>query len=79
MLFVRGIMGNLKLNPAIKLWGGLAVYIALILGGLVLYFADFEDAAEKCEAQGGMWVGGAVPARFGMIRSVGGFCAEGAK
>ena len=63
MIFVRGIMGAVKLNPAIKIWGGLALIVALVIAGFVIRFANVIDSVEDCEARGGAWVMGPVPSR----------------
>ena len=76
MLVVRGIMENLKLNPAIKLWGGFAILAALLVAGLTARLVDFDDRAEACEEQGGTWVGGRVPVRIAIARSISGHCAK---
>ncbi len=75
MIFVRGIMGGIKLNPAIRIWGGLFLFAAATVAGLVWHFLDSRDEIEACESGGGVWVGGAAPARLGRIRSLDGFCA----
>jgi hypothetical protein len=64
MLFVRGIKGNLKLNPAIKIWGGLLLLLVLIVGGLAHRFFEFREAVTACETRGGTWIGGALPSSF---------------
>lgn len=70
MLFVRGIKGKLKLNPALKLWGGLFLLLVLIFGGLVHQILGIRDRAAACEARGGVWIGGALRSSF---------CAQGKK
>lgn len=65
MIFVRGIMGDVKLNPAIKIWGGLALFVVLAIAGLVIRFVNVIDSAEECKALGGAWVAGPVPSRAG--------------
>jgi hypothetical protein len=64
MLFVRGIKGNLKLNPAIKIWGGFLLLLVLIVGGLAHRFFEFRDAVAACEARGGTWIGGGLRSSF---------------
>jgi hypothetical protein len=56
MLFVRGIKGKLKLNPAVKIWGGLILFLILIALG----FFAFANTVEECSARGGAWIGGAL-------------------
>lgn len=73
MIFVRGIMGNVKLNPAIKLWGGL---LLMLLGASFTLFVNFANDQEDviaCEKQGGVWLAG-VPVRIGFARFLGGRC-----
>ncbi len=64
MLFVRGIMGNIKLNPAIKLWGSVAIVVGLLIGSVVDRALEFREAVRECQAQGGTWVGGALPSAY---------------
>jgi hypothetical protein len=60
MLFVRGINGKVKLNPAVKLWGSLLLLLVLAAGGVVHWFFEFRDEVEGCRARGGVWIGGAL-------------------
>ena len=76
MLFVRGIMGDVKLNPAIKLWGTLVIVVGAFVLGLIIAFADIGNAVEECEASGGTWVGGAAPPRLGLRWRVIGYCFD---
>lgn len=73
MIFVRGIMGKIKLNPAIKLWGGLLLVFAGACFTLFVQFASYRDDVAACEAQGGIWIGG-IPVRIGTFRALGGRC-----
>jgi len=60
MLFVRGIKGKLKLNPAVKLWGGILLLLIIIAGGLAYRFIQFRETVLACEEHGGVWIGGAL-------------------
>ena len=51
MIFVRGIMGNIKLNPAIKLWGGLILALAGTSFTLFVQFANYREDVAACEEQ----------------------------
>lgn len=64
MLFVRGIKGNLKLNPALKIWGGLALLVSLAGAGALHRFGSFRDAVIDCRSSGGTWIGGALVSAF---------------
>jgi hypothetical protein len=64
MLFVRGVKGNLKLNPAIKLWAGILLLLVLVFGGLAHQFFAFKETVEACEGRGGVWIGGVLPSSF---------------
>lgn len=75
MIFVRGIMGDIKLNPAIKLWGGLILVLAGASFTLFVQFANYRDDVAACEAHGGVWIGG-IPVRIGSFRALGGRCEE---
>ena len=73
MIFVRGIMGNIKLNPAIKLWGGLALFLVGIAWAGWAQLADYREEVAECQAIGGVWIGG-VPFRVGAFRLMDGTC-----
>jgi hypothetical protein len=64
MLFVKGVKGNRKLNPAIKLWGGIMLLILVVALGIVSRFDVFRSRVEACEAKGGDWIGGALVSAF---------------
>jgi hypothetical protein len=64
MLFVRGIKDNLKLNPAIKIWGGLALLVVLGVAGALSRIETFRDAVIDCQSRGGTWIGGALASAF---------------
>jgi hypothetical protein len=64
MLFVRGINGKLKLNPGVKLWGGLLLLLVLVVGGLAHRFFEFREMVEACQAREGVWIGGALPSSY---------------
>ena len=64
MLLVRGIDGKLKLNPALKIWGGLLLLLILATGGFVQWFYDFQEKVAACEARGGVWIGGALRSSY---------------
>ncbi|MBX7483937.1 hypothetical protein [Qipengyuania qiaonensis] len=66
-------MGNIKLNPAIKLWGGLALFMVAVIGALVAQIADYRDDVAKCEERGGVWIGW-MPVRIGILRLSKGQC-----
>jgi hypothetical protein len=73
MVLVRGIRGDLKLHPGIKLWGSVLA-VTFVLGGVTyLKFADFTDEMAECEALDGFWVG-SVPVRLGSQATNGGHC-----
>lgn len=64
MIFVKGIKGNTKLNPAIKVWGGFGLLV-LLAAAVALWRLDvFRDRVEACEAKGGDWIGGALVSAF---------------
>lgn len=73
MIFVRGIMGDIKLNPFIKLWGGLALLVVGAIWALLAQFADYRKAVEFCQTRNGVWVGG-MPIRVGAFRLMKGRC-----
>ena len=75
MLFVRGIMGDVKLNPAIKLWGGLILALAGTSFTLFIQFANYRDDVAACEEQGGVWIG-EIPTRIGTLRALFGRCED---
>jgi len=56
MLFVRGIKGKIKLNPAVKIWGSLLLLVLIVVGGLLA----FRNTVEQCWERGGVWIGGAL-------------------
>ncbi len=64
MLFVRGIKGNLKLNPAIKIWGGLLVILVAGVAGAYFRFDSFRETVVDCQSKGGTWIGGALVSAF---------------
>jgi hypothetical protein len=64
MLFVRGINGKLKLNPAVKVWGSILLLVTLIVGGLAYRLLEFRETLAECSEQGGIWVGGPLPSAF---------------
>lgn len=74
MIFVRGIMGGVKLNPAIKLWGGLGLLLLFAVGGMMFRVVDYMNKAEECEEKGGAWTGNLIPARLGTSISVSDSC-----
>ncbi len=57
MLFVRGIMGNVKINPAIKYGGGLLLFVSIVFGGLAYQAIEHEQALADCREMGGIWIG----------------------
>lgn len=69
MLFVRGIMGDVKLNPAIKLWGGFLLVVLLSSGGLAYRIIEYERAMAACQKEDGVWIGGN-PAGLGRLSGV---------
>jgi len=75
MVLVRGVKGDLKLNPGLKLWGALVLFTTLVIGGLLLRFSDFREESRRCEAAGGVWIGMAIPVRLGLARSLPGYCS----
>jgi hypothetical protein len=75
MVLVRGVKGNLKLNPSLKLWVSLAIFAILISVGILLRFSDFREQAGRCEAAGGVWISMAIPVRLGLARSLPGYCS----
>ena len=64
MVLTRGIDGRLKLNPALKLWGGVMLLGVLIVGGYALDVVDYVMDARECEARGGHWIGNPVTVSF---------------
>jgi hypothetical protein len=64
MIFVKGIKGDTKLNPPIKLWGGLGLLVLIAAAGALWRFDAFRDRVEACEAKGGDWIGGAFVSAF---------------
>lgn len=76
MIFVRGIMGNVKLNPAIKLWGGLILVVFGGAWGIYIELAGFRQDVTQCQAEGGVWVGGMMPLRVGALRALSGYCDQ---
>lgn len=42
MIFARGIKGNIKLNPAIKLWGTLLLVWLAVYGGFTVNLCLFR-------------------------------------
>jgi hypothetical protein len=64
VIFVKGIKGNLKLNPTIKLWGGVTLLIMGVTAGAVSRFDTLRNRVEACEAKGGDWIGGALVSSF---------------
>ncbi|PIW54566.1 MAG: hypothetical protein COW16_10705 [Sphingomonadales bacterium CG12_big_fil_rev_8_21_14_0_65_65_10] len=75
MILVRGIKGNLKLNPAIKLWGGLGLLVVLMVWGVVSKVLSAQDEMQECASEGGVWIG-AMPLRIGMLRVLDGRCEQ---
>ena len=73
MIFVRGTMGNIKLNPAITLWGGLLLILLGVGFTLFIQFANYREDVVACQKQGGVWIGG-IPVRIGVARFFGGRC-----
>ncbi|EDL49183.1 Holliday junction DNA helicase B [Erythrobacter sp. SD-21] len=67
-------MGDIKLNPAIKLWGGLGLFLLVAVGGLVFRVVDYMEKAEECAEKGGAWTGSLVPARLGTSISLSDAC-----
>lgn len=68
MIFVRGIKGSAKLNPAITLWGGLAVFVTAIAGWSVYEIASFQAEVKRCQERDGVWIG---KPSFGRLPSTG--------
>ena len=66
-------MGNVKLNPAIKLWGGLGLLLIALAWSLFVQFLDYREDVEACQARDGVWVGG-MPVRAGSFRFLKGRC-----
>jgi hypothetical protein len=64
VLFVKGIRGNVKLNPGIKLWCGICFLISVLVAGLLTRLDAFYDRVEACKAVGGDWMGGALKSAF---------------
>lgn len=64
MLFIRGIKGKLKLNPGLKLWGGILLLLVLIGGGAAYRLMEFGDTVQACWERGGVWIGGALPSSY---------------
>jgi hypothetical protein len=64
MLLLRGIKGKLKLDPALKLWGGVLLVLVLIVAGLAYRFLGLRDTYEACIERGGVWIGGALPSSY---------------
>ncbi len=64
MVLVRGINGRLKLHPGLAFWSGLALIALLLVGSLVWQIVDRTNKVEACEAQGGVWLGGALAGGF---------------
>ncbi|MBU0669546.1 MAG: hypothetical protein KKG32_05710, partial [Alphaproteobacteria bacterium] len=77
MLFVRGIMGNIKLNPAITLWGSLLLFLGFAIGGLGYQIFEIESEIADCRERGGVWVGGVSLGGMGgiMRRLPGSYCS----
>jgi len=73
VIFVRGIMGNIKLNPAIKIWGGLLLISVAVGWTLFARISDYRDDIAACEAKGGVWIHG-IPVRIGFARALGARC-----
>ncbi len=69
MLFVRGIMGNVKINPAIKYGGGLLLFVSIVLGGLAYQIIEHEEALADCQQMGGTWIG-STPVGLGRLAQV---------
>lgn len=78
MIFVRGIMGDIKLNPAIKLWGGLALLVIGVSWALWVKFDNYREDVTECQARGGVWIGG-VPFRVGTLPVIEGRCEAHAR
>lgn len=57
MIFVRGIKGNIKLNPVITIWGGLVLLAAVIVGWTGYEIMSFQSKVARCQERGGIWVG----------------------
>ena len=74
MIFVRGIMGEIKLDPAIKLWGGLGLLLLCVVRGVVFRIVNYMEKADECDEKGGAWTGSLVPARLGTSISVSDSC-----
>ena len=68
--FVRGIMGDVKLNPTIKLWGGLLLFVSFVLGGLTYQIMVGQRALAECQERGGVWIG-STPAGLGRLARIG--------
>ena len=73
MILVRGIKGDIKLNPSIKLWGGLALIGVGSIWAVHNEISDYREDVSNCENKGGMWVGG-IPLRVGVLRVFNGHC-----
>ncbi|RIV85132.1 hypothetical protein [Aurantiacibacter zhengii] len=64
MIFVRGIKGDLKLNPTLKFWGILFLVVAAIVWMFKERADSLQEKVAKCEERGGAWVGGALQMAF---------------
>ena len=73
MVFTRGIKGDLKLQPQVKLLTGLALISAAIGWTLFDQISQMRAQMAVCDANGGVWHGG-VPVRVGMIQDLHGRC-----
>ncbi|MBU2340701.1 MAG: hypothetical protein KKE77_05600 [Alphaproteobacteria bacterium] len=64
MLFVRGIKGNIKLNPGIKEFGFIVIVLGLLIGSTIHWGWGLRGAIQKCESAGGTWVGGTLKGAY---------------
>ena len=64
MIFKRGNYGDLRLNGCIKVWVPVILGMILAAMAIVDHVMDWIEAVEQCDAQGGAWVGGAMPGAY---------------
>lgn len=64
MLFKRSTNGKIVQTELLKLWIPCAVLIVLAMIGMTYRMIEWHDRTEKCEANGGFWIGGAMPASY---------------
>ena len=73
MIIVRGIKGNLKLNPAIKLLGGITLFVVGLIWATFQSITDYRADVLACQHRGGIWIGG-MPMRVTALRFLRGRC-----